>query len=397
MLKPFFPKGNWDDAAAVRRAKKRILAEFELADASTIMVGGVELDKSSLLSLLEELKDEGKRAFHAFMMRSPGLLLFLQTGEVDRALLDEGVLEDAALRRELEKVFVEPFGRVLNRAYRKGEVAVAKLLLEEELPEAWEHDAYRRLLGHLTFTANELKACERRLAAGVGSADEVFELLGGLEEELINALPSYFEAQKAALIDALIGIAYKSVKEDKKLTAAIVDLLEELELSENQRLRMIFLRVSASRPFGSGEGFGTSYGQPAKQEEDRSWMIAVVVFKVILLLAVILGKDGGRSSSTYRYDIPKLPTVPYYMRDSSFLKQSQDQTLRRLEILQKMMEEYKMDSNVAKRYEAMIRMQREMLDSIKLARGDTLEEKEPPKLEDMPSIEPVEIDAGDFD
>ena len=66
------------EPAMLKRAQRKLLAEFELSGEAVVKVHGVELDKSTALKLVEELRDPDRAALHWQVHQDPQLQLFLK-------------------------------------------------------------------------------------------------------------------------------------------------------------------------------------------------------------------------------------------------------------------------------------------------------------------------------
>ena len=70
------------DAAWIRKARRRINAEFELGDGLSIEFQGIQCDRASLLALLEELEDAEKADFYFHLSQNDKLCAFLDNGDL---------------------------------------------------------------------------------------------------------------------------------------------------------------------------------------------------------------------------------------------------------------------------------------------------------------------------
>ena len=70
------------DRAQIKRAKQKVLAEFELSEEVVIELQGYEVDKATALRLLEELENPEQRQQHWYLHQHPPLQKFMQLQKV---------------------------------------------------------------------------------------------------------------------------------------------------------------------------------------------------------------------------------------------------------------------------------------------------------------------------
>lgn len=122
---------------AVMKAKQAVLRELELEENTVAWLPGLHIDRSSVLSLLEELNDPDSFAAHEYVVLHPELLSFLSKGELKHFLFDPPDVEDVKpkalysqdLLRIISSKFAAQFDDVLTRAIEKNNPESVEVLL----------------------------------------------------------------------------------------------------------------------------------------------------------------------------------------------------------------------------------------------------------------------------
>ena len=183
----------------LRRAKRKLQAEFELSGKVTIPYRGGEIDRSTAMQAAEALEDPTQRAHYIRLHRHRELQEFLRTPQV-RLLARvpaSDKLGDAAyikfIGERLAPIYIDLLG---TQVRRKDWVAAALLLNRLDLLDSWQHEEV------LKPFINHIRLCHRQLTEVNSSTAETWK--GLWEEQLIdmrmmeamNRLPKTFQEQR---------------------------------------------------------------------------------------------------------------------------------------------------------------------------------------------------------
>lgn len=126
------------DAETVRRSKTRVLNRFELEGTTTVVFEGVEIDRQTAITLLEELTNPEKEALHRTLAQYPELVKFARTAELRH-------LEESAIRVDhLPQNFVEWFSPWFAPAFG---TCLLALVEKGRFNSAYQLMFYRNLVG----------------------------------------------------------------------------------------------------------------------------------------------------------------------------------------------------------------------------------------------------------
>lgn len=181
------PENAQGSVKALQKAKQAVLRELELEDNTVAWLPGLHIDRSSVLSLLEELNDPALFEAHQFVFQRPELLAFLTKGELKYFTGDTPDVADIELqalhaRAELEPLslkFAAQFDDVLTLAIEQTDLRAVEALIAGRRRVLPEH-AERCLEGSMRALLRMLepldKFSEQADTAGV-KPEAVFEWL----------------------------------------------------------------------------------------------------------------------------------------------------------------------------------------------------------------------------
>ena len=272
------------DAAFLKKQKKRLLAEFELNDATTIELRGQDLDRTAVLQLFEELEDEKILAHHLAILKNPSLMTFLEEASLD--YFYSGEADQLAAN---SSVFLKFIGPYFARQYNRRLVHALKQLDWEEIHIMSQHplaipnryhavayqDAYRFLHGKI----QEIESRTLAITNGKAPGGEIQEYCDEMLITAMNHLPSYFAGTRDSYAIALEGLAIAVHNEHKRARLGIFILKQGLKLSisadAQARLQHILDQLLAMSPADSLlDWFG---GDENKKEAVNPWMVALGV------------------------------------------------------------------------------------------------------------------------
>jgi hypothetical protein len=208
-----------DDISAktIKKAKTRKLAEIELSDEGGLKYGDRIIDRSEFLKVLEELNDEKKANYHAFIMDQPLLLRFLKWGDItffEHPTADP-LYSSRPFHNFVGAYFAEAFKKAFAEAYQNGDTYILLKMTERPMPILPTHrdTLYRKVEQSLTYLVDDLKLYYNKIKFSPQHSrptDPSAILEKGLEgwnPNVLNALPKFFEDKRSDLAKTLADMA----------------------------------------------------------------------------------------------------------------------------------------------------------------------------------------------
>lgn len=326
------------DKAQLRRAKKRILAEFELSGEVVVRFGAHELDKSGALKVLAGLEDPREREFHWVIHDTLALKKLLETGYLPalRQVPQAAEMGGADFRKFLSRMIVPLFDEQLVRHIRNDAKPEATIMLRRlDLVDNWDWDtALKRSIRLINEDIQQIlevakSGDAKRLADFTESrlwSPERINILNEFPVAYRHLRNRYGEALRdlAVLLDmdhssadyvrknkAWLDRMADRQKQPVGQTAetANTQLMDTLQnvMSETQASMD---RVQAALNRGRSSGSDSIWGCVG-------WLALMVV--CIFALVLIRGGSGGSSGySGYKYKpitIPKIPKIDFEAQD----------------------------------------------------------------------------------
>lgn len=188
--------------AQLKRAKKELMAEFELQEAAEIQIGKEKLGKSEVLAVFDALEDKEVRGFHKDLQERKALLSFLEAGDTDifREKKHAELLADLEAN-EAFKDFVTPFycyqfNQLFLQAFKDKDEDQIRLLFAHPFwvkikdQQACYDGAYKQL----NLEVENLKRLADSIEHGNKSpGPEVQEVADENWIHLLNSLPDPFD------------------------------------------------------------------------------------------------------------------------------------------------------------------------------------------------------------
>jgi len=205
------------DAAAIKKAKRRKLAEFDLSDDGMIEVGNQKVTKSDFIRVTDELDSNDKAEFYLFVKNNPRLNAFLTNGDTSffTNYRQESIYSDADFVNFISPYFAQQYNKVLLEAYQNDNIPLLKKIVANP-PLVNNRDTEKAHKGLSQFLKNieeELHEIRTEIDNEESYYDEdtVGELNTDLREkankDLINILPTYFQAQRNEIAQKVRNIS----------------------------------------------------------------------------------------------------------------------------------------------------------------------------------------------
>ncbi len=337
------------DRSQVRRARQKILAEFELSDDIVIEFKGHSVDKSTALRLLEELEQPDKKWQHWYLHQNPFLQQFLSQQKVRflRNIAPAEELGDEAFRAFLSKQLVPIFDQLLTENFKKGRKPEVSLLIQRlDLIHSRDHDlALKGTLRHINLNIQSLKDAMADPEGNLEFFDGP-ELYSNSLIDLLNRLPNLYQHIRNRYADALEewAIALENNWSFTQKAFEVICAAAELETDLSTREHVNHLKVQLWKRQRKRKGQDATasqhYGYQQEQEGNKQgtqqhefqWerstdhqqsenffnrksprngaTAAWVVIGLVILLVTffVRGNWKGKTyTDKYRYEAPALP------------------------------------------------------------------------------------------
>ncbi len=245
-LNPFTVLGVSPDqeltTSDIRRLQKKVLAEFELTGEVVVDMNWVQVDKSQALGLVDELKNESRRRFHARVAAHPEWVQWLGSGEKKLADLPEWGALEGELREELGEKMVGPMGTWLKERLQAQDYEAARGMLVNvrDLRPGLQEKV-------LVSVVRRLEEVEKQVAGWTANIKKLFfqetpirEVLDPQWLRFLNALPPRYQRRRTQLA-ASLGDFAKLVFNQRHRYRLAYDIVESaltLAIDHGQRHRL---------------------------------------------------------------------------------------------------------------------------------------------------------------
>ncbi len=280
-------QGNLLDKKALKKAKKRLLAEFELMGTTTILLKEKEVDKDTVLKIFEQLENGKQATFHLKLYQEPSLLAFLENGDTE-VFRDSGKLEILFLQHDflkfIEPYFIEQYNLALYQAIREEDLdLVDRICALSGFPDiSQEATAYQRTYRYFKGRIRDLNEAMRKTRKEYLPDNELLPFVSYEQIELWNILPDYFDSPRNEYALELEDLALYLHNTHRRSTLGVFVLEQGLALNINDetesRLNYLLdqIRENAVK-------VGDNDLERSKDDSSLFWM-AFVAIKVVLIL-----------------------------------------------------------------------------------------------------------------
>lgn len=284
------------DAAAFSEAewkacRKKILAEFELTGELTITWKDRSFDKSTLLQLLDEIREPGTRAFHSAVQKDVLLFRLLTTFD-PLVLADKTTEHDPQLLQRCLPYLAYACGQAVCNAFRSGNKSVLLGVYQPHplLPGAVLQTIWNPLHVYLLRTGEQLLR-ETATANDRKTTRQLYEkhmlpLIAGC----LHVLPAFLKADCEMYIRGMVQLSWQLPHNPQqaaqvcKLINGLHDILPHGSAALRNEIPALYNRLSAAEllPY------------------TRSRILLVASFLPILLLLItsIIFVSGGGNTDT---------------------------------------------------------------------------------------------------
>ncbi len=224
-----------EQAGFLKQEKKRLLAEFELADGPTLQLAGQEVDRATVLKLFEQLEDPVVRAYHIQVYQLPHLKAFLETQSLQYFSSDEIEKFSTYERAFLKWVgpyFATSYNSQLLAKFKQRDWEALRLICRNELPipPAYQATSFKDTYRLIHLYVEEIQQLIQELRGGTPPSGKVQELTDELLIDSLNQLPPYFHSLRETYAGALEDLGLVLYNEQKRFTLAAFVLKQALKL-----------------------------------------------------------------------------------------------------------------------------------------------------------------------
>lgn len=284
-------------AERLRREKKHWLAEFELQDATEIDISGHQLDKATLLRLLEEMEDPTLRSHHRKIAAQSSLHDFLVEANLD--LFYQGDISLLAANskeflRFIAPAFADQYNRRLVHALKQHDAEEIEALTSQPLaiPTQYHAAAYQDAYRYLHAHVEELHHLTQAIEAGQAPDGRVQEYCDEMLIDALNALPDYFAGARDRYGLALESLAIEVHNTHKRVQLGVFILQQGLKLHTSEetqrRLQHILDQLKAMSPADTIWDSLTGGGQEKKSDNKQLWWAALGIGALAIVLLRLL-------------------------------------------------------------------------------------------------------------
>lgn len=281
----------------LRMEKRRLMAEFELEDATVISIGGREMDKDGVLSLFEELENDDLRQHHLRVFMENGLMEFLEDASLEY-FYNEGILKFPAHSDDfltfIGPYFSASFNARLFNAYRQNDWEEVAIMCKHSLPLSAIHKAicYQDTYRQLHADVAELEGYADELSGGKAPDGRIQEIGDEMMIDTLNHLPEYFRSSREKYALALESVAISIYNDHQRIHLSIFLLRQALKLKVSvetrDRLQDLLNQILEQNPIAGP--IGEIAGGFQKKKNKTNWGMWVVAGVVVsYLLKLLLG------------------------------------------------------------------------------------------------------------
>lgn len=242
-LLPGIPADKTLLPAQLRKAKKELMAEFELQEAAQIAIGNVKLSKSEVLAFFDELEEKEIRDHHKELQQMPVLLSFLDKGETDMfaekkyAEVIHTLEENADFQQFVTPFYCYQFNRLLLQAFKQKNEDQLQVLLRQPnwIKLSDRHACFDGTYKQLQLEVEGVKRLAESLEHGnQAPGPEVQDAIDENWIHLLNMLPDSF--------DGLINAYAKGLE---SLSLALFNTYQRAKLAKFVLRQGLKLRINS--------------------------------------------------------------------------------------------------------------------------------------------------------
>ena len=354
ILPEAFAEGQEIDKNTLKKARKVLMAEFELQGQATIFIHEKEYDKDGVLKFFEALEKDVNFEFHRIIFQNKPLLSFLEKGDIQsyksaaKTIFEKKEKNDFNFISFIAPYFTFHYNELLYNALRNNLKDDLFILINKKFPLSSEYEAAAYQLSYRWYhqKLREVEAVEKALLnKEFVPGKEIYDLIEPSFMMNFNKMPMYFFDIRDKYAFKLYEIIVLLNNEFKRTELARAILDEGIKLNVDDRTHRYY--VEADKLVEQKEAPKSRY----------NWLIFYIIAQVLFFMLKI-GTCNNSSKTTYDFSPidmyqPKFEyTIP---EDSSFhklLQQNQQDLINLdsiIEALEKQYGKIKLDSTLMKK------------------------------------------------
>ncbi len=296
-----FEIGSLNDKKSLKKARKLVLAEFELLGKTTIIVNGQELDKNAVLNYFEALEKDSNLNFHIEIFQNKPLLSFLENGLIkDYQAATNSILNYQYQQEENNSFidFVAPyitshFSDLFTKAIRQKDLKTFDILIEKEfpLPQKYEVNAYQSVYRWYHSKLRNVEQIEASLhQRKFISSKDIKALIDRNFINIFNRLPMYFHNVRDRYAFQLYQIVVVLNNDLKRISLAreIVDV--GLHIKADYSTLQYFKEANKV------------IDHDVKQEGKFNWIWLFLIFQGIMIISRIATCNNASTINTTNFN-----------------------------------------------------------------------------------------------
>lgn len=278
-------------SSRLKREKKRLMAEFELNEASNIEIRGIKLGKNQVLALFDQLAEEDQVEFHAKVLEQEKLLLFLEESSLD--YFYSGDISMLAAQSESFLGFIAPYfafqyNKRLLHAFKQRDWEEIQTLSAHPLPIPSKYfaHAYKDTFHHIHTHIKEIEFTTQQIDEGATPDGKVQEYCDEMFIASLNRLPEYFDGSRDryALTLENLAISVHNIHQRPKLAMFILKQGLKIHLGEDAKSALSHVLEQLEKQEGIS-GLFDLFGSKEKEKESAvPWIVAAGTGLAAILL-----------------------------------------------------------------------------------------------------------------
>jgi hypothetical protein len=205
------------DDNAISKAKRKLLAEIELSENTSIKFKKIELSKSDFFSIIDEVDNDLKKEFHLFIFNNKPLNNFLSSGDLTffTQFKSESIYNDEEFLEFISPYFSFQYDNVLFKSFKKAKLNNFRNILSIQpiTNSRFIDKCYISLYSYIREIDNEIikiantidKPQIHFLNDGFDSFTDI--VLNKVYVPYLNYLPTYFQSIKNQVALSLYRLA----------------------------------------------------------------------------------------------------------------------------------------------------------------------------------------------
>ncbi|MEC5146463.1 hypothetical protein [Chitinophaga sp. 212800010-3] len=336
---------NPEDAVALSRLRKKMMAELELSEDKMLHVNNITFSRHELLLFFDQLQTPGQLAFHQLISRDPVLLHFLETGQITGFIAAEVRYSDDNFLTFISPYFEPVFTAAVLESFKKKNLQEMKWLFGGRLLMNGEYltKCYRRIFRYGAVLEEQLKLYNEELNdGGYVHMHVLWELANKTLIAQLNLLPEEFRSWRSDYGIAMINLALAAYGKHRDFAMDTILLVRELhttdyvqERAEVRRNELIAWDKNRLPQLSKFDAFMHKLwkGDPPGWANDRTFSILAVALLTLFLTWTVnrherplfpkpvVAKNtditpGARTNELVKYMLVQLQdTMNYYAGD----------------------------------------------------------------------------------